>query len=181
MPLRPIDKKRCDHLQTMIEANPQNNEVWYIHSVLAQCFLPYRNQQNAIHWVKENGNVALIVTADAVKNQNGDYVTLGLPFGAKPRLFLSKIQTEAIRRQSPVIPVSTSMTGMLRELGFNVTGGKRGTIASFKEQTSRLAACRFRVIYAQSNENRNLQSVIPAHTDFLKKRIVPDFRACCPP
>ena len=84
---------------------------------------------------------------------NEDY---NLSFGTKPRLFLSKIQTEAIRRQSPVIPVSTSMTGMLRELGFNITVGKRGTMASFKEQTSRLAACRFRVIYAQSNENRKL-------------------------
>lgn len=53
MTLRPIDKKRCDHLQTMIEASPQNSEVWCIHSVLAQCFLPYRNQKDTVHWVKE--------------------------------------------------------------------------------------------------------------------------------
>ena len=156
MPLRLIDKKRCDHLQTIIETKPQNNEVWYIHSVLAQCFLPYRNQKDAIHWVKENGKVAMVVTADALKNQYGEFVTLGLPFGAKPRLFLSKIQTEAVRRQSPVIPMKTSMTGMLKELGFQVTGGKKGTIASFKGQTSRLAACRFRVIHSQTGEGGQL-------------------------
>ena len=104
MTLRSIDKKRCDHVQTMVEADPLNSEVWYIHSVLAQCFLPYRNQKGVTHWVRENGKAALAITADTTKNHKGEYVTLGLPYGAKPRLFMSKIQTEAIRRQSPIIP-----------------------------------------------------------------------------
>lgn len=64
MTLRSIDKKRCDHVQTMVEADPLNSEVWYIHSVLAQCFLPYRNQKGVTHWVRENGKAALAVTAD---------------------------------------------------------------------------------------------------------------------
>ena len=91
-------------MQTIIETKPQNNEVWYIHSVLAQCFLPYRNPKDAIHWIKENGKVAMVVTADAVKNQHGEFVTLGLPFGAKPRLFYPKYKRKLFADNRPSFP-----------------------------------------------------------------------------
>lgn len=159
--LRPIDKQRCDHVQTLIEADPMNNEVWFMHSTLAQCFLPYRDQKDVTHWVRENGKVGIAVTADSVKLPDGTYGTLGLPFGAKPRLFLSKLQTEAVRTKSAVIPVENSMTGMMKELGFQITGGKTGTISSFKEQTARLAACRFRFINEfKTGHTKNLNTDI---------------------
>lgn len=144
--LRPIDKKRINHMHALVEQDFTKAEKWYVHSVLAQCFLPYRDQKDQTHWHKENGNVALTVTADTVKDGDGKFRVLGLPYGVKPRLFMSKIQTEAIRNQSPVIPVNTSMSGMMKELGFTPRGGKRGSIGSFKEQIARLAACRFRII-----------------------------------
>lgn len=160
--LRPVDQKRCDHVQTLIEADPLGHEKWYIHSVLAQCFLPYRDQKDEIFWNRENGNVTLNITAGQVKDPNGKMVTLGLPFGAKPRLLLSKIQTDAIRNQSPIIPVETSMTGMMKELGFKITGGKQGSIGKFKEQTSRLAACRFRIIHNQHSDAGTLSRNVNA-------------------
>ena len=81
--LRPIDQKRCNHLEKMIEQKPLSQEKWYIHSVLAQCFLPYRDQKNQTHWVKENGNVALSITADTTRGADGKLNILGLPYGAK--------------------------------------------------------------------------------------------------
>jgi len=162
--LRSVDKKRINHMQTLVEKDIAKAEKWYVHSVLAQCFLPYRDQKDKTHWHKENGNIALTVTADTVKDENGKFRVLGLPFGAKPRLFLSKIQTEAIRNQSPVIPVESSMSGMMKELGFSVTGG---TIRSFKEQASRLAACRFRII-TNTKEQGGTRSRIQ-NTDLFKE------------
>ena len=38
------------------------------------------------------------------------------------------------------------MTAMIHELGFDARGGKRGSIASFKEQITRFARCRFDVV-----------------------------------
>jgi hypothetical protein len=160
--LRPIDEKRLDGLQTLVESSPDGKDIWYIHSILAQCFLPYRAKNDQTHWVRENGNVALSITADVARNSEGKYSVLGLPYGAKPRLFMSKIQTDAIRNQSPVIPVEVSMTRMLKDLGFDPNGGKRGTIGSFKEQTSRLAACRFRIIHNQNTEKGTLAHHINA-------------------
>lgn len=155
--LRPIDKKRIDHVQTLTEQDPTvQKETWYVHSVLAQCFLPYRDQKEEAHWHRKNGNVSLIITADVIETPSGDLESLGLPFGAKPRLFMSKIQTDAIRNQSPVIPVESSMSGMMKELGFRVDGK---SIRSFKDQASRLAACRFRIITSMSAQGRAGQRI----------------------
>ena len=149
--LRPIDQKRLDGLQTIMDNTPSSKDTWYVHSVLAQCFLPYRDQKGERDWIRRNGNVSFAISATPVEDR-GEFKVLGLPYGAKPRLFMSKIQTDAIKNQSPMIPVDTSMTGMLKELGYEPKGGVRGNINSFKDQTSRLAACRFRVSYKHESQ-----------------------------
>jgi hypothetical protein len=41
--LRPVDRKRIDSLQERAENPLSQEDIWYIHTVLTQCFLPYRN------------------------------------------------------------------------------------------------------------------------------------------
>ena len=166
--LRPIDQKRLDGLQTIIENDPLGKDTWFVHSVLAQCFLPYREQKGITHWHRKNGFASLSITADTVEDENGEPAILGLPYGAKPRLLMSKIQTCAIKNQSPVIPIETSMTGMLKELGFKVTGGKQGTVGKFKAQTARLAASRFRVITSERGHNKISRSRVQ-NADIFKE------------
>lgn len=63
---------------------------------------------------------------------------LGLPYGAKPRLLLAWLATEAVRSRSKTIPLGHTLTEFMHKLGLTVTGGKRGTIAPVKEQMLRL-------------------------------------------
>ncbi len=93
---------------------------------------------------QENGNISLIISANLVRNPRGGLKVLGLPFRVKPRLLMSKIQIEAIRNKSPVIPIENSMSGLMKELGMKVTGAISGTINGFKKQAARLPACHFR-------------------------------------
>jgi hypothetical protein len=79
-----------------------------------------------------------------------ELIQLGLPYGAKPRLFQSYICTKAIKHQSRIIPVERSMSAMIHELGLEVRGGKRGSINSFKEQINRFARCRFDIVISIS-------------------------------
>jgi Plasmid encoded RepA protein len=50
-----------------------------------------------------------------------------------------------VRQKSPTIEIADSLTGFIRDIGFPVTGGKRGTINAFKEQVNALAACKLSV------------------------------------
>jgi hypothetical protein len=144
--LRPVDRKRIDGLCERI-AQPENRDTWYIHTVMAQCFLPYRDPKKS-HWFRSNGDFSIGLTAGIVEDKNSPegFREVGLPFGAKPRLFLTYVNTLAVLNKSPIIPVECSMTGMMRELGYTPTGGKEGNINKFKEQITRLAACRFRLV-----------------------------------
>ncbi len=149
--LRPIEKKRLDALQKNTVEPLTTDDRWYAHTVLTQCFLPYRDPKQE-RWHRVNGNCSIIITAGALTHpQTKELKVLGLPYGAKPRLFMSYITTHAVKNQSPVVPVQNSMTGMMKELGLCVTGGNDGTIRNFKEQVTRLAACNFRIAAEHSS------------------------------
>jgi hypothetical protein len=145
--LRPVDRKRLDRLQERTENPLTHDSIGYVHTILAQCFLPYKDPK-ATYWKRRNGKYSIILTAGFLDDpvDGGDIIPLGLPYGAKPRLFQSYICTKAIKHQSRVIPVERSMTAMIHELGFDARGGKRGSINSFKEQINRFARCRFDII-----------------------------------
>ncbi len=147
--LRPIDKKRLDALQKNTIEPLTTDDRWYAHTVLTQCFLPYRDPKTR-DWERHNGDVSIFLTAGLIRIPQSVAAPprsqiAGLPYGAKPRLFMSYITTQAVKNQSPVVPIQHSMTAMIKELGLPITGGKNGTIRNFKEQITRLAACNFRI------------------------------------
>ena len=149
--LRPIDRKRLDRLQERTENPLTSDAIGYVHTILAQCFLPYKDPKTT-YWQRRNGKYSILLAAGALSDPDNPTVPipLGLPYGAKPRLFQSYVCTKAIKHQSRVIPVERSMTAMIHELGFEARGGKRGTINSFKEQINRFARCRFDIVVLDS-------------------------------
>lgn len=64
----------------------------------------------------------------------------GIPFGIYPRLLMSWVATEAVRKQSPVIELGDSMRVFLREVlqVRSTGGGERGSATRITEQMKRL-------------------------------------------
>lgn len=131
-----------------ILGEPDPDEFAFLHVVLAQCGLPYREPKGeARDYIRDNGRTSLIVTAGHLFDpQTRRPVLQGIPYGAKPRLLMIHLCTEAVRRQSTSIPIVDSMSAFMRELGLAVTGGREGSIGRFKEQLHRLAAARLQII-----------------------------------
>jgi hypothetical protein len=73
--------------------------------------------------------------------KTGDFRQLPLPYGPKARLLMIHLNTEAVRRQSPVIPVEDSMTAFFRRLMGRTQDGRQVTM--LKAQLSSLAAASF--------------------------------------
>jgi hypothetical protein len=121
--------------------------------------LPYRAPDNATEYIRRNGRAALIVQAGFLLDPaTREPKKQGLPYGAKPRLLLIHACSEAIRRQSAVIPIADSMSAFMRELGLPVTGGLRGSIGIFKEQLNRLAAARLQIIWAGDDRGSTINT-----------------------
>ncbi len=141
------DQRRRDAVRLVIENEPAAPEnLQHIHSVLALCGLPYRDPGVAREFSRTYGRNSLSLVAGRLKDPlTGAWEPQGLPYGPKARLVLLHLCTEAVRQRSPTVEVADSLSGFMREMGFAVTGGERGTIRQFKEQVHRLAACSMQI------------------------------------
>ncbi|GJE55881.1 MULTISPECIES: replication protein RepA [Methylobacterium] len=157
------DQRRRDAVREVIENEPAVPEnLQHIHSVLALCGLPYRDPGPVREVLREYGRNSLSLSAGRLKNPiTGEMEMQGLPYGPKARLVLLHLCTEAVRQRSPVIAVADSLSGFMREMGFAVTGGERGTIGAFKEQLNRLAACSMQIGLWDGKETASTLTVPP--------------------
>ena len=46
--LRPVDRKRLDRLQERAENPLCSDDIGYVHTVMSQCFLPYRDPKSLL-------------------------------------------------------------------------------------------------------------------------------------
>ena len=134
--------------QVEVMGEPPNKDLAFLHAIMAQCSLPYRQlEANQRDYVRESGRASIIISAGHLLDPITRKPTLqGVPYGAKPRLLMIHLCTEAVRTKSPTISVGDSMSSLMRDLGLTVSGGKNGSISRFKEQLNRLAACRMQLI-----------------------------------
>jgi hypothetical protein len=132
------------NLATDIASSPADDLI-FIHTIMAQCALPAaKPPKNVMVWERRQGRATLLVEAGRVINpKSGHFEQLGLPYGPKARLLLMHLNSEAVRRQSPIIPVEDTMTAFFRRLMGRSQDGRE--LRRLKTQLSALAAAQFRL------------------------------------
>lgn len=144
-------QQRLLDLATDIATSPPD-ELAFTHSVLAQTSLPTtRPQEGLRRWERQQGRATLLVQAgEALDPQTQRFVKLPLPYGPKARLLLMHLNTEAVRRQSPIIPVEDSMTAFFRRLMGRTLDGRQ--IRMLKDQLTSLATATFSLGIVQGDD-----------------------------
>lgn len=173
--MRPGARRRHGARQALETAPDDIEDLRHIHSVLAMCGLPYTRQPPEVReYERRQGRMSLVVEAGKLRNpETGDRIAQPLPFGPKSRLLLMHLCSEAVRQKSATIEIADSLTGFIRDMGFPVTGGKKGTLHAFKEQINALAACKLSVGMWDGRHAVEYQSVpfsridvwLPTHPD----------------
>jgi len=110
-----------------------------------------RPDQNQTIWHSDNGDFSCVLSSGHAGGK-----TVGLPFGAKARLILLYINTEAYRSHTGEISLGNSLTDFMRRLGLGATGGKKGSITYLKDQAARLARSRFEFEWKNKNSIEDL-------------------------
>lgn len=135
----------------------------FLHVIMSQVGLPYREPEGR-DYIRETGRASLVITAGRLRDPvTRKAVLQGLPYGAKPRLLMLHLCTQAVRLQSPVVPVGDSMTAFMRELGIPATGGTHGSIGRFKDQLQRLAAARMQFFMSYGDREVTLNPAPMIH------------------
>lgn len=129
------------------------------HTVFCQTGLPYRNPGDDVRqWQREQGSVSLLLKAGEAKHpKTGEWVELGLPWGTKPRLILAHLNTEALKRQSPIIEVEGSLSAFVKRIR-HFDGGRE--IKVFKDQLSRLSVAVVRMATTHDGQGLQINSTI---------------------
>ena len=139
-----IIQQRLLDLAADIAVSPPE-DLAFTHSVLAQTSLPTaRPPEGMLRWERRQGRATLLVVAgEALDPRTQQFTQLPLPYGPKARLLLMHLNSEAVRRQSPIIPVEDSMTAFFRRLMGRTQDGRQ--IRMLKNQLAALAAATFRL------------------------------------
>lgn len=148
-------KLKQRQLDTAIDIHSREGKIqdaMFQHSVLCQTYLPYRNPgDNADIWQHTQGNVTLAVQANKAFNpETKAFEFVGVPYGAKARLILSYINTEAVKNNSKIIDVEGSMSAFIKRMGLNTDGR---TIEEVKNQLRRLATSVISLGYTEDGKN----------------------------
>ncbi len=128
-----------------LSALPEGDELAFLHSGLCQTYLPHSRPHDSTEaWRRHSGRFTLIVQPGLVDEtrDGGGLRWLGVPYGARARLILIYLQSEAVARGREVT-LGASFTAWMRSLGIEPTGGAKGTISHVREQTLRIARCLF--------------------------------------
>jgi len=96
----------------------ETDERVFTHPLLCLTILPHRARPEREIWKRVNGPYTLMVQPTA--DQTGRYH--GVPHGSKARLILLYLQTEAVKTNSRVVELGTSMRAWLRSMGVTITG-----------------------------------------------------------
>jgi hypothetical protein len=142
-------KKRLVNSSHDIAMNEQEG-ITYQHTVFCQTGLPYRNPGDELRrWERKQGNAALLINAGEIINPiTQEFVDVGLPFGPKPRLILSHLNSQALKTGSSVIEVESSLTSFVKRLGLAAHGRD---INAIKDQLSRLSVATIRLGFVEDN------------------------------
>lgn len=106
----------------------------YTHPGLCLTVLPHREIAAGTVWERQTGYASLLV--HPLQGQDGR--VRGVPFGAKARLILIFLMTEAVRTRSRRVDLGRSMHAWLKAMGVAVNGTNYRTVA---DQADRIEHC----------------------------------------
>jgi len=99
--------------------------------------LPHKALPAEQAWEKKGHRVTLIVEPGRMKSR-GKTTLYGVPYGARARMILLFLQTQAVRSRSRDIELGGSMRAWLERMGI-AWGGE--TAKALREQAARISAC----------------------------------------
>jgi Plasmid encoded RepA protein len=99
--------------------------------------LPHKRLPDEQTWEKKGHRVTLWVEPGRMKAR-GKVVSYGVPYGARARMILLYLQTQAVRTGSREVELGRSMRDWMERMGLAI-GGE--TAHSLREQAARISAC----------------------------------------
>ena len=147
---------QADQVNQLVEASEADTDLGFMGRTMALCSLPRTNPGNRLLYKRVNGPYTLYMQAGPENK---------LPYGNFPRLILAWVSTEAVRTQSRVLVLGSSLSKFMRELGVYSSGGGNTGI-KLRNQMRRLFDCTVQLTYKDEHGEASVKAVIARRTEF---------------
>ena len=129
----------ADQVDQLVSASEADPDLGFMARTMALCSLPRTNPGNQHQYKRKNGPFELVMIAGADNK---------LPFGNFPRLLMAWVSTEAVRTQSRLLVLGSSLSDFMRTLGiYHNSGGRGGVQTRLRNQMDRLFNAHVSLIY----------------------------------
>lgn len=162
-PLSHRDQNMLDRIEQLYGREVlENPRIGFNHYISTSCFLPYRDPGEIPMWVREEGQLTMIVTRGAAMNPfTKKPVLQGYPYGLRPRQLQSIINSEILRSGSREIYCGRSFCEFFKKrMKVEMRGGVGGNIGPLKEQFMRMYASRYQ-FFMQSDRRALMVNPAP--------------------
>lgn len=110
--------------------------------------LPHKRLSEASReWYRENGRYSLMIEPGKII-RSGRPQFFGVPYGARARMILLYLCTQAVRKNSRRVEIGRSMNAWLGRMGIS-SGGE--SYMAVREQANRISACRMTIAWRGEN------------------------------
>jgi hypothetical protein len=111
--------------------------------------LPHKRLPDDQPWEKKGHKVTLLVEPGRLKH-GGKIKLFGVPYGARARMILLYLQTQAIRTSSREVELGRSMRDWMERMGLAI-GGE--TAHALREQAARISACSLKFFWENAGSD----------------------------
>ena len=148
----------ADQVNQLVSASEADADLGFMARTMALCSLPRTNPGNQHQYKRKNGPFELVMIAGADNK---------LPFGNFPRLLMAWVSTEAVRTQSRLLVLGSSLSDFMRTLGiYNNSGGRGGVQTRLRNQMDRLFNAHVSLIYKDERGKATVNTVIARRSEF---------------
>ncbi|MEM6338968.1 MAG: replication protein RepA [Pseudomonadota bacterium] len=160
--ITPIQRRIAESQFSMFYNKGEIKDAMFLHSVLCQAFLPYRDPKANFYQRKQGKAVLLLESGKVLDNKTGNYIDYGLPYGARARIILAYANTQSVRSQSPIVSLESCLHAFLKSMGWGTDGRTRRAV---EEQIKRILGTQIKVGFVEDEkggkrvQSRTLQLV----------------------
>ena len=149
---------RFDQVNQLVGASEADPDRGFMARMMVLCSLPRTNPGNQHQYKRKNGPFELVMIAGADNK---------LPFGNFPRLLMAWVSTEAVRTQSRLLVLGSSLSDFMRTLGiYHNSGGRGGVQTRLRNQMDRLFNAHVSLIYKDERGKATVNTVIARRSEF---------------
>lgn len=149
--LPPTVRRVIETSNDIVQDSPEQTD--FLHAILCQVGMP-RSATRDRHFERANGSAMMRLEAGAMYDGKR-FVEQPLPYGAKPRLMMVHIGSQAVRTRVPEIEIGHSTREFMQELGLDTNGQ---SYTGIKKQINALAHCRMSLGWKTGNRVNTLHT-----------------------